>query len=273
MEQRMKILVVAQGKGGNGKTATSAHSAWFAAEQRVRTLAIDFDTGNLSLSLSSHATGMKASALFGMGEGDPAVDRLAAKQASDDGNDLDLIAADKQLQALLPFAPQEQVIAKLKDSMETLSPHYDFCVIDTPPNLSVAVGAALSIADAVIAPVEMETYSIEGIVDMMTIVFNARKVNPKLQFLGIIPSRVDLRNPRHVAHLAQVQAGYSQFLTPFTIGQRTSIADALAAGEPVWKSRKTAARVAGTEMRAMGQYVLEKLHLNKTTDEKSEIAK
>lgn len=273
MHQGMKILVVAQGKGGNGKTATAAHSGWFAQEQGQRTLAVDFDTGNLSLSLASNSTGLKASTLFGLGEGAAAVDCLAAKHPPDESGCLDLIEADKQLQALLAYMPLDQVKATLLESMLKLSPNYDTCIIDTPPNLSIAVAAALSVADAVIAPVEMETYSIEGIKDMMTIIINARKINPKLQFLGILPSRVDLRNPRHVANLAQVQAAHSQFLTPFTIGQRTSIADALAAGEPVWKSRKTAARAAGAEMRALGQYVLDKLQLKKSTDENSGSAK
>ena len=94
----------------------------------------------------------------------------------------------------------------------------------------------------------------------LTTIFNIRKEsNPGLVFLGMLPSRVDARNPRHKTHLDELRQAYPQLLAPIAIGLRSSIADALATRVPVWKIRKTAARAAAKELRALGEYVLGKM--------------
>ena len=50
------------------------------------------------------------------------------------------------------------------------------------------------------SPIELEAYSIQGIKKMLTTIANIRKLNTKLKFLGIVASKVDARNPRHVRH-------------------------------------------------------------------------
>lgn len=43
---------------------------------------------------------------------------------------------------------------------------------------------------------------------MITTIANIRKLNTKLKFLGMVPSKVDARNPCHVRHLDELQAAY-----------------------------------------------------------------
>lgn len=249
----MKTLVIAQGKGGVGKTACAAHIAFYASELGLRVLAIDLDTGNLSKTLSFADVGT-ASTLFADGESSG----LAAKQHSWTDAAIHLLSADALL-ADLAYVPLDEAVARFVRGLKTLSPHYDLCVIDTAPGLSIALAAALHAADAVIAPVEMEAYSIEGIKNMMRTILNARARNSKLTFLGLLPSRVDRRNPRQLRNLAQVQAVEGIPVAPVVIGLRSSVAEALAAGVPVWKLRKTSARPAAMEMRALGEYVVSKM--------------
>lgn len=71
-----------------------------------------------------------------------------------------------------------------------------------------------------------------------------RKMNSKLEFIGMVPSKVDGRNPRHVNHLQELQTAYPTLMVPVSVGLRSSIADALASHVPVWKIKKTAARKA-----------------------------
>jgi chromosome partitioning protein len=77
----------------------------------------------------------------------------------------------------------------------------------------------------------------------------------------MVPSKVDARNPRHVRHQVELQAAYPKLMAPASIGLRSSIADALASGVPVWKIRKTAARKATHEVRALAAYVFEKMEI------------
>lgn len=249
----MKTLVVAQGKGGVGKTASAAHIAFYAREAGLRVLVIDLDTGDLTRTLAEYQVDGVASSLFT----EVGVSCLAAKQESGVGC-LALIPADTLL-ANLVFLPLEQAQLQFEHNLGRLAAECDLCVIDTAPGLGIAKAAALHVADAVISPVEMEAYSIEGIKHTMITVLNARKRNPKLSFLGILPSRVDTRSPRQMANLNQVRDAHSALMAPLVIGLRSSVAEALAHGVPVWKLRKTSARAAGAEMKALGNYVLSKV--------------
>jgi chromosome partitioning protein len=132
---------------------------------------------------------------------------------------------------------------------------FDICLIDTAPSLGVSMVSALLAADFVASPIELEVYSLQGIQKMAETVSALRQANPGLQFLGMIPSKVDKRNPRHTKHLAELVEAYPELIVPTPIGYRSSIADALATRRPVWEIRKTAARVAGREVRAMADHL------------------
>ena len=138
---------------------------------------------------------------------------------------------------------------------------FDVCLIDTAPGLGVALVASLYVADFVLSPIELEAYSIQGIKMMLTTIHNVRKEHTKLKFLGMVASKVDARNPRHVRHQTELQGAYPQLMIPAPIGLRSSIADALASGIPVWKIRKTAARKATQEVRALASHVFEKMEI------------
>jgi len=138
---------------------------------------------------------------------------------------------------------------------------FDVCLIDTAPSLGVSMAAALYAADYVLSPIELEAYSIQGIKKMVMAIANVRKANPGLKFLGMVPSKIDGRNPRHGRHLQELANAYPQLMIPAGIGLRSSIADALASGVPVWKIRKTAARKAAQEVRALAAHVFEKMEI------------
>ena len=249
----MKIVVIAQGKGGVGKTASAAHAAFHAAEVGHKVLVVDLDTGNLSKTMSQYRLDVPASALFG--DTPPPV--------PDSDNLIGLINADR-LMANVTFMPLGQALKNFPANLRQFAnAGYDLCVVDTAPGLGIPLAAALHAADGVLCPVEMEDYSIEGIKDMMRVILNAKQRNQKLQFLGIVPSRVDRRNPRQVRHLEEMRAANANLLAPVVVGLRTSVAAALAVGEPVWQIKKTAARAAGAEMRALGKYVLDKMEMAK----------
>ncbi|OZI62150.1 ParA family protein [Bordetella genomosp. 11] len=249
----MKTVVVAQNKGGVGKTATAAHIAFHAADAGLRVLVVDLDTGNLSKTLTRYRLTIPASSLF--------LDTLPRAAASD--GPIGLIAADHLLANVI-YLPLDQALMNYPVNLRAFEAQgYDLCVIDTPASIGIATITALRNADAVISPVEMEDYSIEGIKGMMRVILNARQYNPRLSFLGIVPSRVDSRNPRQVRHLAAIRNANEKLLAPVVIGLRTSVAEALAKGEAVWKSRKTSARAAGAEMRALGVHVLDKMGVAK----------
>ena len=123
------------------------------------------------------------------------------------------------------------------------------------------MASALLAADYIASPIELEVYALQGVKKMNATIAGLKQANPKLQFLGMIPSKVDGRNPRHTRHLAELTAAYPTLIMPTPIGNRSSIADALATHVPVWEIRKTSARVAAKEMLAMTQHIQEKMEI------------
>ena len=252
----MKTLVTAIQKGGQGKTFATCHLAFDFHERGLRVAVIDLDTqGNASFTLSAHQSGYLASQLF---TGD--VDGLRACFSPRDNNSLALIAADANL-ANLDKMELSQAARALRASVATLGEFFDVCLIDTPPSLGVAMTAAVLSAGYMLSPIEMEAYSLQGMKKMVAVIGNLRKLNPSLRFLGMVPNKVDARKPRHVSNLATLQKAYPQFVLPFSIGARDSIAEALGEQMPVWKIKKTAARQATLEVRALADYVYTKMEI------------
>ena len=257
----MKALVVANQKGGVGKTSTLVHLAFDFLEQGLKVVVIDLDTqANASYTLQSYRSGVVASELFAdLPTGSwpqTAIDLTAPNSPR-----MTLIASDVGLANLEKMSLPEAG-AKFRDAIKALDAQsFDACLIDTAPSLGVGMAAALLAADYVLSPIELEAYSIQGIKQMVTTIAHLRKANPKLKFLGMVPSKVDARNPRHARHLEELERAYPQLMIPTGVGLRSSIADALASRVPVWKIKKTAARKATLEIRALAAHVFEKMEI------------
>jgi chromosome partitioning protein len=254
----MKTLVVAQQKGGVGKTSSIVHLAFDFLERGLRVVVIDLDTqANASFTLQEFASGYQASQMFDM-DGDN-----LRRSFGDlpEGPLIRLISSDPVL-ANMEKRSLSDATATFKGNVKALDDSgFDVALIDTAPALGVSLVAATYAADCVLSPIELEAYSIQGIKKMITTIANVRQINTKLKFLGMVPSKVDARNPRHMRHQKELVAAYPQLMIPAAIGLRSSIADALASGVPVWKIKKTAARKAAQEVRALAAYVYEKMEI------------
>mgnify|MGYP001952539264 FL=1 len=146
---------------------------------------MDLDTGNLSKTMRQHRLEVPASALF--------LDEMPVVR--DAPGPIALLHADRLLANVI-YMPLERALRNFQVNLREFETRgFDLCVIDTPASIGIATITALRTADAVISPVEMEDYSIEGIKDMMRVIVGAKQHNPKLHFLGIVPNRVDRRNP------------------------------------------------------------------------------
>lgn len=248
----MKTLVVANQKGGVGKTTLLVHMAHYAAEAGNRVLVIDLDPqGNTTSSLEAFASGTCSSALFV-----PELIRLKAEVATRItliGADSALLNVDRaNLDATRTFVDQ---IRHLADSAQ-----FDLCLIDTAPALGLRMVAAVTAANYVISPIELEAYSTDGIASMLKTLYGIRqKLNPGLQFLGMLPSRVNPHSPAQKANLIDLLKSHSDLVVRKVITQRTSTGESATAKKPVWAIRKTSARDAGREMKAVLAHIFEKM--------------
>lgn len=243
---------MANQKGGVGKTANIIHLAFHLAELDKKVLLIDLDTqANATYTLAKHkgVPHVPACDLF--------KDQCQLSDISNHGN-IYVMGGDAGLADVEKL--DTSIAAKnFKSNLDNLAAKFDYCLIDTAPALGVRMTSALIVADFVVSPIELETYSIQGIKLMLTTVKQIKKWNPGLAFLGMVASKVDRRNPRHTRHLDQLMEAYPDLILEQVIGLRSSVADAIAQGVPVWKIRKTAARVAAKEIRAFAEHITNKM--------------
>jgi len=255
----MKTIVVAQQKGGDGKTSSTVQVAFdFFYERNLRVAVLDLDTQrNSSKALQKFNSSYTASQMF-MGSPDGLREALAGLPA---GPLLCVIAGDQDM-ADVNMRHFDDVAPAFKESVEELAKFgFDVLLIDTAPALNVSLAAALYAADFVLSPIQMEAFSIDGIEMLLTVISNMAELNPKLKFLGMLPNMVDARDPRQVRNLAELRAAYPDLMIPHSIGRRGSIADAMANGIPVSQIKKTTARKAAQEVRAVAAYVYEQMEI------------
>lgn len=251
----MKTLVTANQKGGVGKTAILVHLAFDFIERGLRVVVIDLDTqANASFTLRAFNSSLSASQLF-------VSITPASRPSPADAPGMVLIGSDTGLPNIerleLPIAG-----AHFRASIAELAAQgFDVCLIDTAPSIGITMAAALLAADYVLSPIELEAYSMQGIKKLLTTIANIRRANPTLRFLGMVPSKVDSRNPRHARHLAELTSAYPDLMIPASVGLRSSIADALATCVPVWRIRKTAARKATQEVRDLATHVYTQMEI------------
>lgn len=248
----MKTLMITIQKGGQGKSMLAVHLAVYAAKQGLKTLVLDLDVqANSSWTLEHHDSGVSSSQ-FIAGE-------FSGIQSKDN---LTLVHADDAL-ADLEDCDLDIIKNQLQQSLNRCQDQFDLCIIDTPPTLGLPIIAAGNLADYAVAPLELELYSVQGVSTLMRILDNLRNQNPKLEFLGIIPNRLDRRRPRLLQNLEYLKESFGDYVAPLEIRNWDSIAESLENQSNIWESRKTSARLAKKHMSFVCQYLLEKMGFKK----------
>ncbi|MGE3265771.1 ParA family protein [Methylocystis sp.] len=238
----MKALVVNNEKGGVGKSTIAVHLAWYFAERGKRVLFLDLDPqSNGTTTLAAHAGEVDAAALF---EHPVAIPPIASAG-------IRVLGASAALRGIV--AVDGKTIEQFRSNIKDTSRAYDIAVIDTPPTFGVRNLAALIAGQFVLAPIDLDDYAIDGIETLLTHILGVKqKYNSGLEFLGLIPNRLQTTSPRQRENLKSlVQRFGTKYLFEGVIPQRSSIGEALAEKKPVWSLPKTAARDAGREMRAV----------------------
>lgn len=191
----MNIIAISNLKGGCAKTTTAVNLAGCLAELNKKVLVIDLDPqGNASQWLSLDGQSNFSSIdLFSEKE---KVEALVQPSLTDN---VDLICASPDLSSLeKSLAGEFAIEGILKRRLSQLqSSTWDFVLIDTPPTLGLVTVNALVAAEQLIIPVSTHVLTLAGVAQLMGVIEKIKAtLNPSLNILGFLASRVDLRT-RH----------------------------------------------------------------------------
>lgn len=247
----MRILSVANQKGGVGKSTLSLHLAWYAAASGLRTVLLDFDgQGNSTATLTDSPEGTAAAQLF-----DEDVDLIPQEV----GENLSLIHANTKINdcEALPL----MTIKNPANNLRALSEYYDLCVIDTPPALGIRLVAALCASDKVVTPMRLTGFSLQGLSDLLKTIINVQnKLNPKLAHIGILVNEFQSRSKNQKASLKALIKELPDRVLPYYLTSRVSVSDAVDSKKPVWRGTKGQSTFkAAKEMRKACNKIIEEV--------------
>ena len=233
-DRPLRILAVANQKGGVGKTTTAINLGTALAATGQRVLLFDFDAqGNASTGLGVPADHRSLTSYDVMVGGATLSD--AAISTVMPG--LDLIPGDDALAGLeTELADDPRRAVRLRNALRSAKAAgapWDIVLIDCPPALSSMTVNALAAADAVLVPLQCEFFAMEGIAQLLRTVDQVRDaLNPRLELQGVVLTMFDRRNRLSEQVASDVRSFFGDKVYKTEIPRNVRLSEAPSFGKP-----------------------------------------
>jgi chromosome partitioning protein len=233
-----RVLVIANQKGGVGKTTTAINLGTALAAIGERVLIIDLDPqGNASTGLGvdrNSRTSSTYDALIGERALAEIITPTAVPRLFLAPSTMDLLGVE------LEIAGDADRSHKLKNAITTYFSRDDrpdaitYVLIDCPPSLNLLTINALAAGDAVLVPLQCEFFALEGLSQLLKTVNHVRRsLNPNLAIHGVVLTMYDPRNSFAGQVVADVRAFMGDKVYDTVIPRNVRVSEAPSHGKPV----------------------------------------
>ncbi|MDD3052399.1 MAG: AAA family ATPase [Candidatus Cloacimonetes bacterium] len=232
-----RTIVIANQKGGVGKTTTSINLSASLAELGKKVLVVDMDPqGNTSSGLGVEKDEVENTVyqlLLGESSTQDCVQSDIFENLSIISSNISLAGAEIELLSV------EEKEFLLKKALNEVKDKYDFVIIDCPPSLNMLTINSMCAGDTVLVPIQCEYYALEGLSQLMhTIDLVKDRLNPELEIEGVVFTMYDARTNLSLQVVENVKNNLNQKVYKSIIPRNVRLAEAPSYGLPITKYDK-----------------------------------
>src|SRR5437773_7601478 len=240
--RKMKIVAIANQKGGVGKTTTAVNLGAALAELGHRILLVDLDP-QANATSSFGLQGVEQISLYEplLGEGS-----ITEKIVPTRRDHLFIVPAD------LDLAGAEVEIARMPNHLtrlaETLKPlhadeAFDLVFLDCPPSLGILMSNAFAAADELLTPIQCEYFALEGLVKIVRLIEQVidSGANQRLELAGIVMTMFDARTDLSQQVVADVRKHFGERVYETVIPRSVRLSEAPSFGKSILEYASTGA--------------------------------
>jgi len=232
-----RTVVVANQKGGVGKTTTAVNIAAALARNGLRVLTIDLDPqGNASTALGVEHHSETPSVYDALIDGRSLAE---IRQAVPGQDNLDCVPATIDLAGaeieLVSLVARENRLKRAVDALlADPEVRYDYVFIDCPPSLGLLTVNALVAGQEVLIPIQCEYYALEGVSQLLSnIELVQAHLNPGLQISTIVLTMYDARTRLSAQVADEVREHFTTAVLNTAIPRSVRVSEAPSYGQTV----------------------------------------
>lgn len=188
----MKVIAIANQKGGVAKTTTTHNLGVALAAKGKRVLLIDLDSqASLTISVGMEPLEVEQTIVDVLKKDGVPISECIGQISERLHIVTSIIDLAPMEMELLSRASREKILDR---ALKPIQESYDFIIVDCPPQLSILTINALSCADGVIIPVKTDYLAYRGLTQLQDSIQEIQElINPRLEVLGVIATFYEKR--------------------------------------------------------------------------------